>query len=354
MRSESTSSCTDKSICSRNIERLSQQVAAVLSLAAALIASLSIITGYVPGDVSAYADVFRADLLKSCAPENDLTAYAAFIVIYPVCYVIFIRLFGRIFEAFKSDKLSNISETVNTLWSICISVFAVFGTALLYASPRYSVHLYGADKLPLVAVCTVFLFVMCLAYNKGKLRTTVQIASTVISFSFLIFVFYAVSRYDYSATSLYHNLHHYNAWWFPIYKVGSGMTIGTDFTNLYGFYPYLVVPVLKLFGGVNQQRLSLYMAFVFTLMAVCLIGFCNRFFKNKLLGTICAIGAFALGPIKFLHYGKTYFQYYPSRILFVFLVLGLIALYHTFEKARPVFKAAGIFLVALSLVWNIE
>ena len=350
-----TSSCTDQAVRNRNnIERLSHQVSAVLSLVTALVASLVIIARYVPGDISEYADVFRADLLRHCKPENDLTAYAAFVLIYPVCYVIFIRLFGRLFEAVNPDKLSNASESINTLWSICISVFAICGTSLLYATPRYSVHIYGVDKLPLVALCTVLLLAMCHAYNKGKLRTFVQSASAVISLSFLIFVFYAVSRYDYSATELYHNLHHYNAWWFPIYKVGSGMTIGTDFTNLYGFYPYLVVPVLKLLGGVNQHSLSLYMAFVFTLMAACLIGFCGRFFKNKLLGTICAIGAFALGPIKFLHYGKTYFQYYPSRILFVFLVLGLIALYSTFKKARPIFKVVGILIVALSLVWNIE
>ena len=336
-------------------ENIVRYFSAVFAGIIALLTSFLIISSFVSPDMNAYTDILLPQTLENCLPENDLMAYAAFVVVFPVCYVLFMHLFRRLFGGFSPLKFSKLSRGVDFLWSGAVSFAALAFVAIIYIHPDYANrYFYGRDKIPLVLICAVFLFAAGFAYCRGKFRTVSEIAAVVIGVAFLLFVLYAMGNHNYMYSYTGYNIHHYSAWWFPVYKVGSGLTLGDGFNELYGFYPYLIVPVLKLFGGVNQESLSLYIAIIFTLMAACLLFFCNRFFKNKLLGTFCAIGFFAIGPMIRFCNSELYFQYYPARALFVFAALGLIALYCSVNRFRPLLVAGGTVMCALALVWNTE
>ncbi|MBQ8027083.1 MAG: hypothetical protein IJ261_03085 [Clostridia bacterium] len=331
-----------------------RQLSAIASLMIAGIAAFFIITAPIKTDMSAYSGILLPDILKECLPERDLIGYGAFVVIFPVMYIAFMHLLRKLIGT-KASKYVSAAAAADVIWSVCVALASIAFLALFYLHPYYADrYLYGKSKLPIAIICMIFLFVMSYAFQCGRLKTANEVAAVVVSVAFLLFVLYAVGKYNYMLTYSSYNFHHFSAWWNPIYKVGSGMTLGCGFNELYGFYPYLVVPVLKLFGGVNQESLSLYMSIVFVVMAICILVFCNRFFKNKLLGALCAVGFFALGPMSYFGNTEVYFQYYPTRALFVFLVLGLITLYCSVKKCHRLIMAGGMLLCALAIMWNTE
>lgn len=349
---------TEKIMTPDNIkfpENIVRYFSAVFSGVIALLTSFLIIFSFDSPDLSIYEDLLLPQTLENCLPENDLVAYAAFVVMFPVCYVLFMHIFRRLFGDFSPLKFAKLSRSVDFLWSCAASFATLAFVAIIYIHPYYATrYFYGRERIWLVLICALFLFAFCFACSRGKFRTANEIAAVIIGVAFLLFVLYAMGKHNYMYSYTSYNIHHYSAWWFPIYKVGSGLTLGEGFNELYGFYPYLIVPVLKLFGGVNQESLSLYIAIVFTFMAACLLFFCNRFFKNKLLGTFCAIGFFAIGPMIRFCNTELYFQYYPARALFVFAALGLIALYCSVKKFRGLLMVGGTVMCAFALVWNTE
>ncbi len=335
-------------------EKFIGQISAAISLVISVAVSFLIIKSFKPVDLSAYSDLLLPKTLEDCLPENDLFAYAAFVVLFPTLHTVLIHLFRKLFSG--SVMLSGgVLNVFDFLWSCAVSAVAIAFVAVFYLHPYYADrYLYGKDKILLVVAGMIFAFIMSFAYKMGKLKTANEIASLVLGAAFLVFVLYAAGKHNYMNSYSGYNLHHYSAWWNPIYKVGSGLTLGDGFNELYGFYPYLIVPILKLFGGVNQKSLSLYMALIFTLMAFCLLFFCRRFFKNRLLGTFCATGFFAIGPMIRYCNAELYYQYYPTRALFIFLVMGLIALYCSVKKHHNLLMIAGAAICALGLVWNLE
>ncbi|MBQ3499608.1 MAG: hypothetical protein IJA87_10835 [Clostridia bacterium] len=334
--------------------RFVRQVSALLSLAVASATAFLIIILPVNADLSAFQGSLLPSVLKDCLPERDIIGYAAFAVIFPLLCTAFIHLFRKLFSDGSKLRIG-FCEATDFLWSAFVFAFGMAMLAAFYLHPYYADRfLFGRNKFFLALICAAFAFAVCFAYRRNLFKSANEIAAVILGTAFLILVMYAVGKYDYMLSYSSYNLHHYSAWWNPVYKVGSGLTLGDGFNELYGFYPYLVVPVLKLFGGVNQQSLSLYMSLVFTVMAACVVGFCYRFFKNKLLGVICAAGFFTLGPLAYLGNTELYFQYYPTRALFVFLVMGLIAVYCTLKKHHRLLMAVGTVLCALAIVWNTE
>lgn len=338
----------------KNTLRSVRQVSCIAALAVSVLAAFIIINAPVNADMSAFQGLMLPSVLEECKPERDIIGYGAFAVLFPLLHTVFIHIFRKLFT--DRIKLSEkVSKVIDFLWSGAIFAFAAAGIAAFYLHPYYADrYLFGRSKLPLALICAVFIFAVCFVYRRKRLRSANEIAAVILGVAFLVLVMYAVGKYNYMLSYTSYNLHHYSAWWNPVFKVGSGLTLGDGFNELYGFYPYLVVPVLKLFGGVNQQSLSLYMSLVFVIMAACVMGFCYRLFKNKLLGVICATGFFTLGPLSVIGNTELYFQYYPTRALFVFLVMGLIAVYCTVKKHHRLLMAAGTVLCALAIMWNTE
>ncbi len=338
----------------KNTLRSIRQISCIASLAVSALVAFIIIKAPVNTDLSAFQGMLLPSVLEECKPERDIIGYGAFAVLFPLLHTVFIHILRKLFsDRFKlSEKASG---GIDFLWSGAIFAFAAAGIAAFYLHSYYADrYLFGRSKLPLAIICAVFVFAVCFVHRRNRFRSANEIAAVILGVAFLVLVMYAVGKYNYMFSYSSYNLHHYSAWWNPVYKVGSGLTLGDGFNELYGFYPYLVVPVLRLFGGVNQQSLSLYMSLVFSVMAACVLGFCYRFFKNKLLGVICAIGFFTLGPLSVIGNTELYFQYYPTRALFVFLIIGLIALYYTVKKYHRLLMAVGTVLCALAIMWNTE
>ena len=63
----------------------------------------------------------------------------------------------------------------------------------------------------------------------------------LLALAFIVYVFAKLISKNYASSNRDYLVHHYYAWWYPIYNVFSSKTIGVDFNSIYGFYPYIAV-----------------------------------------------------------------------------------------------------------------
>jgi len=184
----------------------------------------------------------------------------------------------------------------------------------------------------------------------------------------LIFIFYL-----YITKTYYFNYGHcgwhFDAYFYPVYKVYCGQTPLIDFESLYGFYPYFLVPLLKLTGGISMLRFSVIMSslLVIALLAITIVIF--RFCKNKVLaltGSLAVSFIIAVCPMLFTLITDVdpikseqqlyYLQYAPHRVLFPALILLVCSIIPGLKnlKAKRIMTLIGYILSTLSLLWNID
>lgn len=151
---------------------------------------------------------------------------------------------------------------------------------------------------------------------------------------------------------------HYDAYFYPVYRIAEGDTCYVDFNNIYGGYGYLLAPFLKGMGIELVKRFSIIMcALVFvTFGAVFYILYkicCNKIVS--VIGLFACMYYPAIFMIK--QQGNAYYlQYVPHRMLFPCIIGSLIIKWIDIkENARKrvwftVINLTGI----VSVVWNVE
>ena len=150
--------------------------------------------------------------------------------------------------------------------------------------------------------------------------------------------------------------HHFDAYFYPVYKIASGLTPGIDFNSIYGYYSYFFSFMLKLLGGVSIIKFSYIVTalilFAFSLFAI----FSNKLIKNKVLWLIVVLALlylFMIEPYSML--GYIALQRIPHRIVFISLILVYMLIYNKFrDKHTFLNKAIGVIICTLSLIWNLE
>lgn len=151
---------------------------------------------------------------------------------------------------------------------------------------------------------------------------------------------------------------HYSAYFYPVYRVYAGQTIGVDFTGIYGCYAYLLAPMFRLTGALTMHGFNIVMG-VLTAVAYGAIFYAlYRLVKRKWLavaGLLVTI-ALTLDIQWFYEMRIPYLQYMPHRMLFPALMAALCtAIVQTGrpQRARRL-TAAGFALCALGVVWNLD
>ena len=298
-------------------------------------------------DVTQYKELLMPGAFHELAPEPlEMPQYALTIVLLPCLYLAANAFFKRI--PAEKQRLNSVLFVV-----FDVILLASAGCIGLYQVTVTTNYNYGF--LALGMLLAVFLLLACYLesrqYGKVSGEFLGKLCFLVIFAVSLCLGFYLTYRVNRMLQANYYSMHHFYAWWYPVYKVSSGMTIGVDFNCLYGFYPYLVVPALKLLGGVNQHVASLYLSLLLCLISICYFTFSYKFIKSKLLAGIVGCLASFYGP-----FTTDYIAMHPARTLFPALVLGGVALYTSLKSKRM--KTAMRLLMApalgLGLAWNIE
>ena len=308
-------------------------------------------------DVTKYTDLVLPTLLDDCAPEPlEMPMYAAAIILMPASFLGFYSLFIKRKESINGFSLYGALECASVSFLVILSVAATIATYAYFYD-------FFTTKWYHYLICFCLALGFCFLFSKSELLKNKKAKKWLYVLGWaiiIVYTFYKISSINYMMQDTHHVQLHYYAWWYPVYKVYSGNTIGVDFNNIYGFYPYIVVPALKLLGGVNQSSVSVLYALLICFVATSYFVFCYRFINNKLLAFITAFAASVYGPLAVLGDSASgssiYFQYQPTRTLFIAVCLLAVSVYTAVKnkKIKTAIKLIMIPVLGIGLMWNLE
>jgi hypothetical protein len=322
--------------------------------------ALSVITmmlvTLIPADVSLekYEGILMPDAIKGCAPEPyEMLQYALFIVLYPVAFLLFYRWFSNL-KCKSREKALVYYNLANMALPFVILAIMLFAYYIMYGV-YYDEFGEMQPSSVIVSVGAAYLLSLIIKSSNKLDRKKQKILFFVIMIFTAVFYLTRALRLDVFHLQTEYHQHHFYAWWYPIYKVLSGKTAGVDFENIYGLYPYLAAPVIKLLGGANAKSFAIYFAICLLSVAAGYFAFMYVFVRNKVLGALAVFGASVYGPLSLIG-GGLYAQYHPTRTLFISINLIAISIYHSCKSNKLKFALNLImpFVLGFGFVWNIE
>lgn len=295
------------------------------------------------------------DLSYFLSERAEKLQYMICTVAFPLLYIGFHYLMQRI-------KIRQVlEEKIDKLELILFLLFIVVAIFIFYVNPFYLEVFDISHKLSRNIRFFVFWVILgIISVYKYEITSRKRIINCIIFILALAVIFYAAWLYI-TNTYYFGNLgtsHHFDAYFYPVYKVFSGQTPLVDFKSIYGLYPWFLYPIFKLTGGVTMLQFSLVMA---ALVFVCFLAFFIALWKlcnNKLIvfinltAIICWLVVF---PMQFQGW-PWYLQYVPHRLFFPAIVFFLCVLQTTSKNPTiEKWSQKGTFaVVSIALLWNFD
>lgn len=151
--------------------------------------------------------------------------------------------------------------------------------------------------------------------------------------------------------------HHWDAYFYPIYKILSGLTPGVDFNSLYGYYSYFFALIMKLFNTTSILAFSYIITAIVIITLSCLAIISNKFIKNKVILVFAVLSYIYTLLINICVSNQSvYLQYMPHRVLFPSIILAYMLVYFKFRdgKYKNLFQLIGFIISAIAIFWNLE
>ena len=352
----------EKPLFSRKYPSMRDEIAEFCSiiLTLSVTAVLVALTFLIPVDteIKKHPDkTLLARIIENSKPEPlEMIQYTMAISLIAVLFFVFYNTFAK-----RAKRLSVTAGNIMTLgFTAATGVASVIAYVLSYRNYDYFDEMFYPTLFIAPLIAAGILFLCFKASDSDK-----AIKGKVIFFSVIgVIIAYSIYRilaFDFSLQVSEFNVHHYYACWYPIAKVDAGQTIGVDFRSIYGFYPYLVVPVLKLLGGVNQRSSTILLTILLVVIALSYSLFCYKFIKNKFLSCVtaalsCLYGPFSILGDRSIGGVKMYLQFNPLRTFFPAIVLIAIVLRSNVKSRRValIYNIVMCLVGGLAIFWNFE
>lgn len=280
------------------------------------------------------------------AEQSEKFQYIILTIGFPILFILFSKLTEKFNFAIKENcmwillflllfyvcKVQKFYEaysiiSLNIVLYICTSIF------IIYILKDYNKYRYKRDKRAFNAFLTitpivVILILSILSVNNMYMHSTFEI-------------------------------HHVNAYYYPISKINSGLTPGVDFNCIYGFYGYFFSIIIKLlsFTGIESIKIfALIISILIFLIYIFIYIFILRVIKNRIISFLTFFAVLFSGLIyNIILSNGDYLQYTPHRMFFPSIYLFLISIY--FNKNNDEKKKFNLIIygiLSLGVLWNIE
>lgn len=341
----------------RSTIRLKEVAAFLLTTITVLF--IGLLLSFVPNklDMDAIAAKFVVDTNEFLSERSEMLQYMVCTVAFPIFYIFYVFLLRK----FQFNRFHLDAEKMQQFYNL-LFLFSACAITLIVALNPFYLSAFQISDTNLSRTLFPILFgvcgPLCVFWLEKKPRAQIlNIALYLIGAFFVMLVAWYFVTETYVFDDGIAVMNHFDAYFYPVYKVFSGQTPLIDFKNLYGFYPYFLAPILSLMGGATMYHFSIIMA---VLVAVSFLSVFTSLYllcKNKLLTVLCVVAMMywlAMFPDTFQ--SKYYLQYIPHRFLFPSILLLLCTLQSVFhqDRNRNWFVGITYFVVALSLLWNFD
>ncbi len=222
---------------------------------------------------------FNVPLWEFIGETGEKLQFYTFVTTFPLLYILF-------YKVLKNTKIE-----ITPIAYKLIVITQIFSTALLTIFLTITTlkqeenHYFSLSQNPIALILfSGLLFGSLCLWIKGSQATKKKIKlillSTAVLTFFQIAIIYRTPFYDLTEACV----NHFSAYYTPIYKVFSSQVIGKDFVNLYGFYPYIYEPFLKIIQPVTISKINLINVFLIMLTLFYAAVPIYFFIKNKVIG----------------------------------------------------------------------
>ncbi len=304
----------------------------------------------VPENITEHFNLYVMDF----RPENaEKIQFFGCLIFFPIIYMLFIKILDKVLVK-VNNKLFNLIAFLEIIIPLLLTVFLCVNID----NDALNILYLGIKSPILYLAWAIISLLLIYLYEKAnkKLKYTINTGIGLISAA----VFYTIAKlyytptYDFSEASIMH----FASYFSPVYKVYSGQTIGVDFTNLYGYYPYFYNIIFKIFNNASVSFFSLINSLLVCLSTffVFITIFLNV--KNKVLAFnffLTYVYLYNFANIFSTH--TLYFlQFMPHRIFFITFIMAFASLYTKIKQVnvQNIMKVIGYLISLLSILWNIE
>lgn len=217
--------------------------------------------------------------------------------------------------------------------------------------------LYGKYFLPEISIggCLIVAVIgwMLNHLSEGRQLKYINICVIILGMSVIAWV----SKIWYTEYISVYDLH-YDAYFYPVYRIARGDTCYVDFDNIYGGYGYLLAPFLREVGTGTIKNFSVIMCCLVFITFNAIFYILYKMCHNKvvsLIGLLACIYYPAIFMIK--QQGNAYYlQYMPHRMLFPCIIGALIVKWTniTRDVEKRVWCVIIYILGGISVFWNVE
>lgn len=333
-------------------ERLQLQLAFVITVISILI--IGSLLSFFPDelDVDYINEKFIQPNSQFVAEKSELLQYIILTVSFPILFIIYFFLMKNI-KYKENTNIEKISRIINVviLFTIIFIILAIIIKQRLFYM-EHSLYKYNVVLLVILYI----LFLIALKIYKGK--NIKLINGLVYAFIAIIigFISYLYINPTYEQSNFM--IIHVDAYYYPIFKIISGLIPGVDFNSIYGYYSYFYSMIMNIFGnGDNIYLFSCIIAVTVFIMLSNITLFLNKFVKNKILLTIGIFSIIYFLIIqKFLISNSVYLQYVPHRVIGISILLAYMVFYLKNRESRYInlYKIIGFIISTFSIMWNLE
>lgn len=299
-------------------------------------------------DIQHIQNTYFQSITNFVAEQSERMQYIVLTVSFPIIYICIYKLLQKI-----SNKIPNCKMVYNIL-SI-LNVLVIIGLLSWTGTIDRKSLILGKyiSTIQIIVSCYIGAMLIVIYGMMGKKKKIkillYSITGVVIAMISYLYVNPSLAQSSYMA-------HHVDAYYYPIFKITSGLTPYVDFTPIYGCYSYIIALIQNLFNN-SIMSFSIIESVLIAILLINLSIIVYKNIKNKALGfiTINAI-MFSCIIYNFTINKAQYLQYVPHRMLFISVILLFITIYLKYRNTekRTWLQIIGYIISAFSLFWNID
>ncbi|MDO5381670.1 MAG: hypothetical protein Q4F06_02980 [Eubacteriales bacterium] len=285
---------------------------------------------------------------------NSNVIYVGFILLFIILSIITQWIFGKIQINFNNKNVKIVLGVLKILVIVItiVTLFLCYHNSLnLYDAPEETKLTYRSfGMMTYVSMVVIFLLSVILVYKDKNYVSDKKVAVFEYLFAAVLGIWLVYTMYTPNIFEEVYEYYHANAYFTSVYNTMCGAPRSALNSSVYGFYGFLIAPVLKLLGGSFSTFVKIMGGLTF-IAYLCCVYVVNNMTKRTCVRIIASM---SMVIIPTAYTWSTYYQLIPHRILFGSILMAYVVFISKHRMKNWLSILIGYLICGLAMIWNFE